>query len=243
MICGFHRVVLEEPGLLSCCALWWVPFPQRFEETCRPYLPRYELIHGLVTLKMMALLILDISGSNRSTTQIKNPEAQFRNTKTGVQVLKFWALCLSQWAVPRVPLGYGTDKLYRLCRISSLSQLLHKRRWSVVVLPLHYLVNRTLRRRNPSLSVAYKHTLSGNVWQEKHRIPSSLTNALCKLYVTHSNNFQEKDLQDLPVLKEKGSNFFFISVAVRRNSNRTGEFAIVRHRGEDDIKMYLKGIK
>jgi len=48
----------------------------------------------------------------------------------------------------------------------------------MAVLPLHYLVNGTLRRRNPSLCVTHKHTLSGNVWQENHRIPSLLANAL-----------------------------------------------------------------
>jgi hypothetical protein len=67
----------------------------------------------------------------------------------------------------------------------------------MAVLFLHYLVNGTQRRRNPSRSGTHKPALSGNVWQEKHRIPSLLTNALYKLYITRSNNFQEKDLQDL----------------------------------------------
>jgi hypothetical protein len=79
------------------------------------------------------------------------------------------------------------------------------------VLPSQYLINGTLRRRNPSLSVTHKHTLSGNVWQGKHRIPSLLANALYKIYITRSNNFQEKDLQDLRFLTEKGSNLFHIS--------------------------------
>jgi hypothetical protein len=211
VICGFHRVVLEELGLRRCCALWWVSFPRRFEGTCRLNLARYESIHGLVILKMRALRTLDISGSSHSTTQLNNPEAQSRITKTDGQVLKFWALCLPQWAVPKVPLGYGTDKLYRLCPIPSLFQLLHKRRWSMAVLPLHYLVNGTLRRRNPSLSVTHKHTLSGNVWKGKRHIPRLLANALYKFHITRSNNFQEKELQDLRFLTEKGSNLFHIS--------------------------------
>ena len=40
-------------------------------------------------LKMRALHTLDTCGSNHATTQHSNPGAQFRNTKTGVQVLKF----------------------------------------------------------------------------------------------------------------------------------------------------------
>jgi len=80
----------------------------------------------------------------------------------------------------------------------------------MAVLSLHYLVNGTLRRRNLSLSVTHKHALSGNVWQEKQHIPSLLANALYKLYITSSNNFQEKDLQDLCFLTEKGSNLFHI---------------------------------
>jgi len=119
VICGFHRVVLEEPGLLSCCALWWVSFSRRFEETCRLNLPRYESIHGIVTLKMRALPTLDNSGSNHSTTQINNPEAHFRDTKTGVQVLK----CLSFVSIS-VGNAKGPARSWHGQAVSSLSYCL-----------------------------------------------------------------------------------------------------------------------
>jgi len=116
VICGFHGVVLEELGRLSCCALWWVSFPRRFEETCRLNLARYESIHGLVTLKMRALRTLDTSGSNHSTTQLSNPEAQFRITKTSVQALK----CLSFVSI-LVGSAKGPAGLWHGQTVSSLS--------------------------------------------------------------------------------------------------------------------------
>lgn len=116
VICGFHRVVLEELGLLSSCALWWVSFPRRFEETYRLNLPGYELIHGLVTLKMRALRTLDTSGSSHSTTQINNPKAQLRNTKTDVQILKFLSFVSLSLGSAR-----GTARLWHGQAVSSLS--------------------------------------------------------------------------------------------------------------------------
>lgn len=72
--------------------------------------------------------------------------------------------CLFQVGrVPRVPEDWRTDKPHLLCCLAYISPLLHEPRGStaVGVLPPHYFVKRTLRRRaHTVLSVPHTSTLS-----------------------------------------------------------------------------------
>jgi hypothetical protein len=88
---GFHWITIEEPGLPGCCSVW---LRNLFTKFRRNVPPSSSGLSKFLILKIMVVRSFESREEITQTHGVINQKTWFFNTKTGLQIVKFFSAVL-----------------------------------------------------------------------------------------------------------------------------------------------------